>query len=84
MYEPSWQDVEIVEYAATLILCAACLVLIYVFVNRSCEAIFLTGDDCGVGYGWIGLAAGIFVIGMFSAWKVYRLLKERERSTQTV
>ncbi|MFA4824262.1 MAG: hypothetical protein WC593_03805 [Methanoregula sp.] len=84
MYEPSWQDVEIFAYAATFSQCIACLVLIYVFVNRSCEAIFLKGGDCGVGYGWIGLAAGIFVIGVFSAWKVYRLLGERARSTQTV
>ena len=83
MYKPSWQDLDTFAYAASIILCTACLALIYVFVTRSCEAIFLTGDDCGVGYGWLGLAAGFFVIDVFSAWKVYRLLKERARSTQT-
>jgi hypothetical protein len=77
MYEPSWKDVEICSYAANIILCASCLVLLYEFVDRRCEAIFLAGGDCGVGYGWIGLAAGIVVVGVFSAWKVYRLVGAR-------
>lgn len=77
MHEPSWKDVEISAYAANLSLCAACLVLIYVFVNRRCETIFRTGGDCGVGIGWFGLAAGLFVIGVFLAFGVYRLLGAR-------
>ncbi len=39
MYKPSWQDVDTFAYAASIIMCTACLSLIYVFVTRSCEAI---------------------------------------------
>ncbi|MFZ1128932.1 hypothetical protein [Methanoregula sp.] len=39
--------------------------------------IFLSGDDCGVGIGWFGLAAGLTGTGVYSGWKLYRMERER-------
>ncbi len=66
-------------YTGAIILSILCLILIYVTVSRECNEIFISGDDCGVGYGWSGLAGGFIVIGAVSAWKVWRLVKERTR-----
>jgi hypothetical protein len=83
MYKLSWQDIETYSYACILVICSMCLVMICEHISSRCNAIFLTGDDCGVGWGWVGLAVGFFAIGVFAAWKVYRLVRERGRSAQT-
>jgi hypothetical protein len=57
--------------------------MIFVSVSRECDTIFMSGDDCGVGIGWFGLSAGVIVIGVFSAWKVYRLVRERVYSMKS-
>lgn len=81
MCKISWQDIETYSYACVLAVCTVSLATIYGFVTRRCDAIFLSGDDCGVGYGWVGLAAGFLAIGAFSAWKLFRLLRKGARST---
>lgn len=73
MYKLSWQDIEACVYTGFIAICTVCLAVIYVFVIRRCDAIIMAGDYCGVGIGLFGLAAGFFMIGAFSAWKVYRL-----------
>jgi membrane associated rhomboid family serine protease len=83
MYEFSWQDVELYCCSCLQVLCIACLAIIFIFVSSECNEIFMSGGDCGVGYGWFGLAGGLFVIGVYWAWNVYRLVRERTRSTQT-
>ena len=75
-----WRDIETYWYACVLLTCTVNLAIISVFVTSRCDAIFLSGDDCGVGYGWPGLAGGFLAIGAFSAWKLYRLLRGRARS----
>ena len=78
MYDPSWRDFETIACACCIILSILCLVLISVTVSRECNEIFLSGDDCGVGYGWSGLAGGFIVIGAISAWEIYRLVGGRQ------
>jgi hypothetical protein len=80
MYRLSWHDIETYLSTCVLALCTVSLATIYVFVIRRCEAIFMTGDDCGVGLGWVGLAVGFFVMGVFSVWKLYRLVGIRAGS----
>lgn len=59
-------------YAIILILSIACLIVIFVIVTTTCEEIYSTGGDCGVGIGWFGLVAIFIVIGAVSAWGLYR------------
>jgi len=59
-------------------MCIAGLLMIFVFITRECNEIFQSGDDCGVGHGWFGIAGGFFVIGVFSVWKMYSLVSVRK------
>jgi hypothetical protein len=59
-------------YAILLILCIANLVVIFVIVSTTCEEIYSTGGDCGIGIGLFGLTAVIIVIGAVSAWGLFR------------
>lgn len=73
----SWKDFEAIASACTLLISVLCLILIYVTVNRQCSEIFLSGDDCGVGIGWFGLAAGFIGVIVFSVRTLYRLRAKR-------
>lgn len=65
---------ELFCYSCLLVLCVACLAIIFVFISGRCDGIFMSGGDCRIGYGWFGLAGGFFGIGVFSGWRVYRLV----------
>ncbi|WP_292370641.1 hypothetical protein [Methanoregula sp. UBA64] len=39
--------------------------------------IFLLGDDCGVGIIWFVMAAAVVGTGIYSAWLMYLMEKER-------
>ena len=72
----SWRDFETIACICTLIISTESLILIYLIVTRRCAEIFLTGDDCGVGIGWFGLAAGLA-----GTWCIrgdaYRMVREQ-------
>ena len=55
-----------------IFLCIANLVVIFVIVTSQCYAIFQTGDDCGVGIGWVWAAAIFVIVGLAAAWGLYR------------
>jgi hypothetical protein len=75
----SWRDFETIACICTLVISTESLILIYRIVTRSCAEIFMTGDDCGVGIGWFGLAAGLAGTGVYSGWMLYRLTGGRDR-----
>jgi hypothetical protein len=75
MNKLSWREIEIFGYSCCFLICVASIAIINFVVTSRCDAIVMSGDDCGVGIGWYGLAAGFFGIGAFSAWKVYRGLR---------
>jgi len=75
--EITWRDLEIAAYGCTFILSISCLILIYLGVFRRCMLIFLLGDDCGVGLIWFVLAAAVVGTGIYSAWLLYLMEKER-------
>ena len=58
--------------AILLFLCIICLALDVVVVSIRCGEIFSTGDDCGVGIGYFGIAAMCIAWGTFSAYVLYR------------
>jgi hypothetical protein len=68
----SWRDFETIACICTLVISTGSLILIYLNVTRSCAEIFISGDDCGVGIGWFGLAAGLAGTGVYSGWMLYR------------
>ena len=74
------QDLKLAVCACTFIVSIACLVLIYYIIDRSCAEIFLSGDDCGVGFGWFVMAAAVLGTGIYSAWLLYLMEKERASS----
>lgn len=59
-------------FAILLILCILCLTLDIIVVGMRCQKIFSTGDDCGVGYGYFGIAAMCIAAGVFSVWGLHR------------
>jgi len=73
----TWRDLETAAYGGTFILSISCLILIYLGVFRRCMLIFLLGDDCGVGIIWFVMAAAVVGTGIYSAWLMYLMEKER-------
>jgi hypothetical protein len=80
----TWRDLELAACACAFIISIACLVLIYYIINRSCAEIFLSGDDCGVGIGWFVMAVAVVGTGIYSAWLLYLMEKERACSKNPV
>ena len=78
----SRRDLEIIACTCTLVISTGSLILIYLIVTRSCAEIFLSGDDCGIGIGWFGLAAGLAGTGVYAGWMLYRMERERFCSTK--
>jgi hypothetical protein len=68
----SSEDFQTICYAILLILCIANLIVIFVIVTSRCEEIYVSGGDCGVGIGWLGLTVVCIGIGAVSAWGLYR------------
>jgi hypothetical protein len=54
---------ELFCWSCLLVLSVACLAMIFVFVSGRCGEIFMSGGECGIGYGWFGIAGGFFGIG---------------------
>ena len=50
-YDLSWRNFDKITLTCTIIICIESLIMICLIVSRRCEAILMTGDDCGVGIG---------------------------------
>lgn len=79
----TWQDLETAACGCTFIISISGLILIYLGIFRRCTLIFLMGDDCGVGLIWFVLAAAFVGTGIYSAWLLYQMEKERAGLTDT-
>lgn len=71
--DPGWQKFQLTIYSMYEIVCIAGLALISFVVFRGCSRVIEEGYTCGIGITWFILAAGFFMIGLVSAWKLYEL-----------
>jgi hypothetical protein len=76
----SSKDFQTLCYAILLILCIANLIVIFMIVTSRCGEIYLSGNDCGIGIGWFGLATVCMGIGAVSAWGLYRRIGNGPRA----
>jgi hypothetical protein len=79
VHEPSPRTLEKYIYASSVFLCVLCLMLIFVFVSRQCERIFMEDGgqaDCGVGLGWVGLGVAVVLVAGYSAYRLYGMYRQ--------
>ena len=72
----SW---DIYGYCFTLGLSLAMLVVVIVIISSRCLRIFRTGDDCGVGIGWVGIVVVCVGFAVYSGYRLYGLWWGKER-----